>query len=181
MDHADKIRLYGAAAPEGEDSRLTARRLLAFAVEDAWGWTRLPALERGPWGKPAFADRPHREFNLSHTAGLCLCALSEAGPVGVDIERVRPRRAGLPRYVMSGEELAAFDGTWERFYEVWTMKEALCKYQGRSIFPPRAVPAPPPVPYRCFSGDGWRAALCGGGALPDGIEWVDSAALRQAY
>lgn len=169
--------LYGARSPAGESSRVTARRLLAFAAKEAWGWPQLPAAARGEQGKPFFPDFPEHRFNLSHTRGLCLCALSTAGPVGVDVEGVRPRRADLPRYVMSEEEFASFDGSWEDFYRIWTLKEAFCKYLGGSIFPPRDAPTPPPVPFRCFSGSDWRAALCGEGALPDQITWVDSAAL----
>lgn len=165
--------LFGAAFPPEADCRAAARRLLALSVQEAWGWEQLPVPARGERGKPFFPNFPQYHFNLSHTAGLCLCALSEAGPVGVDIERVRPRRADLPRYVMSEEEFSVFDGSWEEFYRIWTLKEAYCKLLGRSIFPPRAAPAPPPVPYRCFSGEGWRAAVCGEETLPGRIAWVD--------
>ena len=169
-----RILLYGAAFSRETEGRAAARALLDFALRDAWGWAETPPVARGEHGKPYFPDYPARHFNLSHTAGLCLCALSEAGEVGTDIERVRPRGEGLPRYVMSGEEYASFDGTWEDFYRVWTLKEAFVKFRGRSIFPPRAVPAPPPVPYRCYAGEGWRAALCGeGGELPEEIRWVE--------
>lgn len=168
------VWLYGAAA---EDSRRAAHALLAFSVREAWGWEQLPAAARGEQGKPFFPDFPKHRFNLSHTRGLSLCALSMAGPVGVDIERIRPGQPNLPRYVMSDREFASFDGSWEDFYQIWTLKEAFCKYLGGSIFPPRSVPAPPPVPYRCFSGNNWCAALCGEGALPDQITWVDSSAL----
>lgn len=79
---------------------------------------------------------------------------------------------------MNDEEFAAFDGTWADFARVWTLKEAYCKYLGRSIWPPRAVPVPPPVPYRTYEGDGWRAALCGTEALPPAIRMVSSALKR---
>lgn len=167
------IVLYGAAFSWEKDSRAAARLLLSAALRDAWGWAETPPVDRGGFGKPFFPGHPDRHFNLSHTAGLCLCALSEAGAVGVDIERVRPRRAGLPRYALSGEEFAAFDGTWESFYVTWTLKEAYAKLRGGSVFPPRGIPVPPPVPYRCYSGDGWRAALCAGdGELPEEIRWM---------
>lgn len=168
-----RIFLYGASVPPEADGRAAARVLLSFALRDAWGWDETPPVARGSFGKPFFPGLPGRRFSLSHTAGLCLCALSEAGEVGADIETVRPRRAGLPRYVMSGGELAAFDGSWEDFARVWTLKEAFVKLRGGSIFPPRDVPAPPPVPYRCYAGTGWRAALCAdSGELPEEIRWV---------
>lgn len=176
-----QIALYGAAYPAGGDGRRTARRLLAFAVREVWGWTELPALARGERGKPFFFNYPERHFNLSHTAGLCLCALSAAGPVGVDVERIRPRRDGLPHYVMTEGELANFDGSWEAFYEVWTVKEAYCKFLGGSIFPPKAVPAPPPVPWRIYVGTDWRAALCGAGAPEAELRWADIAAEAGLY
>lgn len=167
------IFLYGAAfSPEG-NAHDAAQALLALALRDAWGWAETPPAARGVFGKPCFPDFPDRQFSLSHTAGLCLCALSDAGAVGTDIERVRPRRPGLPRYVMSEEELAAFDGTWEDFARIWTLKEAFVKLRGGSVFPPRKIPVPPPVPCRCYAGEGWRAALCAeGGELPEEIRWV---------
>lgn len=167
-----RIFLYGASFSPETDGR-AARSLLSFALRDAWGWNETPPMARGDLGKPWFPDFPDRQFSLSHTAGLCLCALSGAGEVGVDIETVRPRRNSLPRYVLSGGELTAFDGTWEDFYRIWTLKEAFVKLRGGSIYPPRNVPAPPPVPYRCYAGAGWRAALCAeAGELPEGIRWV---------
>lgn len=167
------VWLYGAAVPQGGDVRQAAHALLGRALETVWGWREVPELAYGAWGKPFFPAFPDHGFNLSHTEGFCLCALSDCGAVGVDIERVRPRRAGLPEYVLSQGELAGFDGTWTRFYELWTQKEAYCKYLGRSILPPREIPAPPPVPYRAYGGEGWRAALCGAEPLPESVRWLD--------
>lgn len=167
------IFLYGAAFPPEGDGHAAVRALLALALRDAWGWGETPPMACGKSGKPCFPDFPDRQFSLSHTAGLCVCALSGCGAVGADIERVRPRRDGLPRFVMSDGEFAAFSGTWEDFTRIWTLKEAYVKLRGGSILPPREVPAPPPVPYRSYAGDGWRAALCAeGGNLPGEIRWV---------
>ena len=155
-----------------ETRRETASRLLARAAFLAWGWTELPPIARGEKGKPFFPDRPHHRFNLSHSGTLVLCALSDEGEVGVDVEAVRPHRAGLPRYVMSEEEFASFDGSWEDFTRIWTLKEAYAKQQGGSVFPPRTVPAPPPCAHHSYAGDGWRAALCAPHP-PEEIVWVE--------
>lgn len=166
------IRLFGTKITQNQGKE-TARRLLAFAAFQAWDWAELPELARGEKGKPFFPAHPERQFNLSHTDGFALCVLSDEGEVGVDIERVTERKENLPRYVMSEEELAGWDGTWEDFFRIWTIKEAYVKYRGGSIFPPKEVPAQPPVPHCSYAGDGWRAALCGEGELPREIEWID--------
>lgn len=165
------IRLYGATTAN-EKRRETARRLLAFAAFQTWGLEELPAVAAGKKGKPFFPAFPQYRFNLSHSGDRVLCALSDEGEVGVDIEQVRPRREGLPRYALSDREFSAFDGSWEDFFRLWTLKEAYVKYQGGSIYPPAAVPAPPPVPHRSYAGEGWRAALCAAGTPPDDIEWI---------
>lgn len=164
------ILLLGARWDRG-DSRAGARHLLSLGVLEAWGWEFLPTMERGEKGKLFFPDFPNRHFNLSHSGPYALCALSDLGPVGIDVELVRSHNIRLPRYVMSEEELVAFDGSWEKFAEIWVLKEAYVKLLGRSIWPPREVPAPPPVPYRTYTGSGWRAALCGEGELPETIDW----------
>ena len=166
------IRLFGTKIKETQGKE-TAHRLLAFAAFQTWGWTELPPMERGERGKPFFPGHTDRHFNLSHTAGFALCVLSDEGEVGVDIERVKERKEHLPRYVMTEEELACWDGTWEDFFRVWTLKEAYAKYRGGSIIPPRAVPTHPPVPHRSYEGENWRAALCGEGELPEEIEWIE--------
>lgn len=168
--------IYGAA---GTDGRRLARPLLKAAAALCWGWTSLPPVELSSRGKPYFPGLPHRRFSLSHSGGLALCALSDA-PVGVDVEIVRPRRAGLPRRLLSAAELARFDGTWEDFYRVWTLKESWCKREDVPLYPPRRVETPPPCPHRSFSGTGWRGAACFYGSPPDNIIWLEVSCEKEA-
>ena len=81
--------------------------LLARLIRENFGRTELPRVARMESGKPWFPDVPGLHFNLSHSGSLALCGADEA-PLGVDVERVRPRRAGLARYVLSEEEFAWF-------------------------------------------------------------------------
>lgn len=174
------VQLYAAVTSKYPD-REAARRLLAHSARRAWGWEALPEIAAEEGGKPFFPSAPGRWYNLSHSRGLILCALSDQGEVGVDIERLRPHRPGLPAYVMSEDELAAFDGSWEDFARVWTLKEAYAKFLGRPVFPPRELPVPPPVPHRSYAGDGWRAALCGAGELPEAPVWVPEGELENFF
>lgn len=158
---------------KGEDGKTLSRPLLARAVKLVWGWTELPELKYSVRGKPEFADKPGRWFSLSHSKGYALCALSDDGSVGVDIEIVRPHRAGLPQYAMTAEELAAFDGSWENFARTWTLKEAWCKLEDIPLFPPRNIATPPSCPYQSYAGEGWRAAVCCRGQGPKEIVWLE--------
>jgi phosphopantetheinyl transferase len=158
-------------AVRGDNGRVLARPLLARAVQLAWGWEELPPLVYSPRGKPGFAGLPRRCFSLSHSGGLALCALSSA-PVGVDVERVRPHRPGLPDYALSPAERAAFDGSWEDFARLWTLKESWCKREDAPLFPPRRVETPPPCPHRSYAGDDWRAAVCCHDTPPADLTWL---------
>lgn len=161
--------IYGT---RGEDGRVLAWPLLERAAQAHWGWSGLPPVERSARGKPFFPGRPEHCFSLSHSGGLALCALSDA-PVGVDVELVRPRRAELPRRMLSERELVLFDGSWEDFYRVWTLKESWCKREDIPLYPPRKVETPPPCPHRSCAGEGWRAAVCCHDEPPRRIIWLD--------
>lgn len=163
------ILLYGHS---GSDGRAEAPALLATALRRAYQ-VEQPARGVLPGGKPWFPDRPDLHFNVSHSGGLSLCGVGDA-PLGVDIERVRPRGEGLPRRVLSAEELQWYEdrgGLWEDFYSLWTLKESLCKCTGRGLDrPPRLLRVPCLTPgqsgaldgfsFRAYGGAGWRAAAC---------------------
>lgn len=162
--------IYGTT---GQDGRQLAWPLLERAAGLCWGWTSLPLVERSPRGKPFFPGLDGRWFSLSHSGGLALCALSDF-PVGVDVELIRPRRAGLPRRVLSPSELAQFDGSWADFCRLWTLKESWCKREDIPLYPPQRVEFPPPCPYKSYAGENWRAAVCCRDAPPPDIIWLES-------
>lgn len=139
-----------------------AYSLLARALA-LHGVTSLPPIARGAHGKPYFPTLPGLHFNLSHSGEFSLCALSDH-PVGADIEMVRPRQAGLPRYCMADGEYAAYlasGGSWDEFYRIWTLKEAWAKQSGKGLGQPRNWPTPPPLPHRSYAGEGFWASVCG--------------------
>lgn len=160
--------IFGA---RGENGRALSRPLLRAAARRTWGWEELPSLVTSPRGKPLFEGRSDRWLSLSHSGGYALCALSDA-PVGVDIEVVRAHRPGLPAYALSEAELAAFDGSWEDFARLWTLKESWCKREDSPLCPPRRVAVPPPCPYASYAGPDWRAAVCCHDNPPSEIVWL---------
>lgn len=141
-----------------------AHALLERSARLTWGWERLPPLERLPGGKPAFVGLPGRQFNLSHSGGLALCALSD-GPVGADLELIRPRHAHLPARLFQGgdwERYQSLGGDWPAFYTLWTEVESIIKYTGQGLRSWRQAAVPAGCTLTNLSGPGWRGAVCAG-------------------
>ena len=100
----------------------------------------------GEHGKP-FLDAPgsqHLNFNLSHSDDRLLIAVHRGAEIGVDIERVQERSKPLQlaSHFMSVEEaqqLARLTdpvAQRERFFTLWTRKEAYVKALGKGFFHP---------------------------------------------
>ena len=88
------------------------------------------------FGKPRIT-RPRTEltFNLSHTKGLCVLAVSHGQEIGIDVERLRHIEKDVALGHFSPRELADLDCLAEEawltgFYRCWTSKEALLKAEG---------------------------------------------------
>jgi 4'-phosphopantetheinyl transferase len=108
----------------------------------------LLALTYGAAGKPLLSPPPELAFNVSHSAGLVLIALTRRGTIGVDLESLTQNRI-LPEEMLQiaqdtftpsiAAELASLpDGPeWvQAFYRAWTIREAVAKSDGRGIASP---------------------------------------------
>jgi 4'-phosphopantetheinyl transferase len=96
----------------------------------------------GPFGKPEIRGLPDQPvyFNTSRSGGLVVYAVTSAGPVGVDVERVRmvlefeyiASRFFSP---LEANRLTALppDRQMEGFFACWTRKEAFVKATGKGI------------------------------------------------
>ncbi len=78
-------------------------------------------------------------FNLSHSGAQALVAISR-GPVGADIERIRPLRCVdrlARRFFAPGEasvlDQLSGDGKAECFFRLWVLKEAYLKAAGAGV------------------------------------------------
>lgn len=98
-------------------------------------------------GKPTAAGYP-LSFNLSYRPGRALLALSNAGPVGADLEPLVPLPDAAPLIadLFSPPEQAALRAAapadyWPLFYLIWTRKEAYAKALGMGLT----------LPFRTFS------------------------------
>jgi 4'-phosphopantetheinyl transferase len=106
-------------------------------------------LRRGEHGKPELADSssPLR-FNLSHSGDLALVAVTQGREVGVDVERIRPRRhllrlaeRALDPDAVAAVRAAPTDERAATFHQAWARREAIAKCLGIGLGGP-SPPAP---------------------------------------
>jgi 4'-phosphopantetheinyl transferase len=122
---------------------VAAHSLLRHALECHAG---LPARQwrfrANHQGKPVLEPYqvPGVEFNLSHTPGLVACAVAGGAEVGVDVEAIdrsvdieavgglclSDRERGALLSLVAAERAG-------RFFEMWTLKEALAKATGLGV------------------------------------------------
>ena len=170
-DESERVGRYHF---ERDRQRFIARR----------GWLRLLLgryLDRDPvelrfvynsYGKPALAPVPGASalnFNLSHSAGLALCAFVREREVGVDIEQVHadfeheqiaerffsPYERSVLHSLPPEEKAAAF-------FACWTRKEAFIKAHGEGLSLPLDqfdVSLAPGEPARLLAGRGGLVIL----------------------
>jgi 4'-phosphopantetheinyl transferase len=99
--------------------------------------------EYGPRGKPMVAkieDNPTLHFNLAHSDGLLVVAVTEHCSIGVDVERVRlmEQADDLVERFFSPNEAKKLRGLpvhqrTRAFFNLWTRKEACLKATGDGI------------------------------------------------
>lgn len=146
--------------------RRTLCRYLDVAAEEL-------KLEVGENGKPRIAGPTSVRFNLSHSEELALIAVTAAGEVGIDIERVDPdrdflelARHGLDRESAGFVRSAPAADRPGAFYRAWVRREAIGKCTGAGLT--RAASGKQLWVREIDVGEGWAAAiaLAGPGSLP---------------
>ncbi len=140
-DDERRTRSRGLDQPTREQalvSRGLLRRALSKAAPVAPERWRFDVTEHG---RPvAVGPRRAPSFNISHSGGIIVCVIGDAPELGVDVEdtnRVLDLEA-LARVSFSARELTglhalAGDARRERFFALWTLKEAYLKARGAGL------------------------------------------------
>ncbi len=88
------------------------------------------------YGKPYLINYPNYYFSISHTNNAIAIAFSES-QIGIDIERIQNADLRIARRFYCEKEkeyiYKAPNNINERFYEIWTRKEAYIKYIGKGL------------------------------------------------
>lgn len=106
-----------------------ARHALAHSAR--FGGVRLGPLEKDDRGAPLPSNGIH--WSLTHKERY-VAAVTGPQPVGIDIERIRPVRAGMhQRLAGDAEWELAPEVTRTLFFRYWTAKEAVLKAVGKGL------------------------------------------------
>ncbi len=131
QEKADKLR----KKPDKKLS-IAAGELVRKAVSEKFNISKNDIRFRvGENGKPYIKD-VKIEFSISHSGDIAVCAISDK-PVGIDIEKIRDININLVKRVFTPDEQQYVLEKWslskERFFEVWTRKEAYAKMNGKGV------------------------------------------------
>ncbi|HSB97449.1 MAG TPA: 4'-phosphopantetheinyl transferase superfamily protein [Spongiibacteraceae bacterium] len=139
LDAAEQRRLASFQADTARTAFLISRALLrtTLAARLHCAPTELQFI-RDANDKPQLAEPfANWHFNLSHSGAWVTLALSQIGPVGIDVESHERKNnlAGIAQRFFSAEEnatLVGLDNTrWlQQFFAIWTIKEAHAKALG---------------------------------------------------
>jgi 4'-phosphopantetheinyl transferase len=143
LSEDEKDRAARFLAGKDRERFMVARGLLRIIIADYLG--ALPGDLRfsyGAFGKPGLEAGwgSALEFNLAHSEGLALLAVTRGRRVGVDLEFIRADvdNEQIAERFFSPGEVAVLDGLPtglrnETFFRVWTRKEAYVKARGEGL------------------------------------------------
>lgn len=85
-------------------------------------------------------------FSVSHSGNMIVAAFDDEGEIGIDIEKMQPFRSGVARHILAdsektfvfevnspGNAIITDEHVIDRFFRVWTYKEAYVKMTGEGI------------------------------------------------
>lgn len=94
----------------------------------------LPDFSYNRYQKPEIAGL-NGGFNISHAGEWVVCGYNTQGSIGVDVEKIVPFNISDYREVLTANEYQyAINDTEFNFYQLWTLKEAIIKADGRGFF-----------------------------------------------
>lgn len=133
----------GAGLQTLEQQHNAGRLLLRRGLRCAFGLASPDlGIVENRFGKPLLREHPHIHFSISHSAGAVAVVVSD-GPVGVDIERVRPRDPFAGRRMFHPIEIERVEQSADpdrEFFRCWTLKESYVKALGVGLaYPVRTL------------------------------------------
>ena len=142
LSSAEKLR-YDQYHPKAARLFLISRVLVKTVLADKLGISPYEIkLQLHPNGKPFVQGSKAVYFNITHSADVIILAVTEEGEIGVDIEQVDRefewRRVDSVLDLSEIEwikekELTDSSSVYQRFFQIWTLKEAYIKCTGEGM------------------------------------------------
>ncbi|CAI3151936.1 4'-phosphopantetheinyl transferase Sfp [Acinetobacter calcoaceticus] len=139
LSSAEKLR-YDQYHSKAARLFLISRVLVKTVLADKLGISPHEVnIQLHPNGKPFVEGSKAVYFNLTHSADVIILAVTEEGEIGVDIEQVdrvfdwmRVDSVLAPSEIewIKGNELIDPFSVYQRFFQIWTLKEAYIKCTG---------------------------------------------------
>jgi 4'-phosphopantetheinyl transferase len=95
---------------------------------------KLDQIKLTEFGRPYINDLV--DFNISHTNGCVICAITQDKILGIDVEKIELIELDDFRSCFTINEwndINNFENIHSRFYHYWTKKEAVIKADGRGL------------------------------------------------
>ncbi len=121
------IKLYKSEILDGERDSDASRRLINLCAAELCG-AKNPTVLCTESGKPYFAELSVK-FSVSHSGGRVILAVSDK-EIGADIQKINPRAMRVAERFFTESECEYVGGEVQRFFEIWTKKEAYGKWLG---------------------------------------------------
>lgn len=137
LSTAEQMKLSSIKLPFVARRFESTRKLLRYLLDV---YLKCPdgQIEKTDQGKPFLPAFPEFHFNVTHSKKMIMVALS-LGPVGVDLERVRPLDViPIAKRFFSPQDLLFLpeenqEQNQQTFFKLWTAKEAALKADGGGI------------------------------------------------
>lgn len=115
---------------------VAARMLLGFIFHENHTSFSAKDLHYSPLGQPLY--RPPYHLSIAHSGSYCAVAVSDSGPVGIDIQEIRNIEIKDYEFVLDRREREFF---WRKkkeeqmkfFFQKWCELEAVMKADGRGF------------------------------------------------
>ncbi len=174
LSSVEKARAMGFRLIAGRDAFISTRAHLRILL--GIHLDRNPAelaISVSESGKPFLADHVGLEthFNVSHSGDVGLIAITNSGPIGIDVERIDAGHDlhGVAEFSFTRAERLRFEamspvGRPREFFSIWTGKEAVVKAWGDGMrFPLNRLE----IPFRSASpACGWPIPTGSSGRPP---------------
>jgi 4'-phosphopantetheinyl transferase len=142
LNPIERLRFGNIRLERDAHAFLVAHALVRAALSHVYdippeGWR----FRAGPWGRPETECSGHTPgFSLSHSNNLIACMVAADRTCGVDVEELRAIEdpIALANGAFAPSELAQMRNVsgrhlLERFYSLWTLKEAYLKARGTGL------------------------------------------------